>query len=261
MSGALLRAQAAYLVLSISRQKHDTETQLETVQQQLDSLVYPVLTLPHEITSEIFVYCLPAEPSWIPDTMEAPLLLMHVCSAWRNIAVSTPTLWSTLEIEAAAKIAPHFSEIINVWLSRAKQCPLSVKIDGPLSYIHHFRDLLKAFRRHSQTMRCLDLTVTDDDLEHMNTRQLSDPTTMFYDVPALREVLLAECPPSFVILPWNQLTKFTGDCITAADCAKALRLMPKIVECRFSTTEEFDHTTPALLPSENRVIYSVPVLL
>ncbi|KAJ7693884.1 hypothetical protein B0H17DRAFT_840283, partial [Mycena rosella] len=70
------------------------QTQLQNVQHQLDAIVYPVLTLPPEITSEIFVHCLPDRRKWdVVNPKEAPLLLMHVCSAWRNITISTPALW------------------------------------------------------------------------------------------------------------------------------------------------------------------------
>ncbi|KAJ7693939.1 hypothetical protein B0H17DRAFT_1199614 [Mycena rosella] len=263
MSNDSLRAQASEHILAISRH----QLLLNEIQRQLDAIVYPVLTLPPEITSEIFRHCVPVPADdgreWqYVDLDEAPLLLMHVCSAWRQVTLSTPALWSRLAIDAG-DFPTRFSEIVNVWLSRARKCPLSVKIDGPLCDIHNFTGFLKAFRRHSQTMRSLELNITEDDLRNMDTRRLAlplleglslrlletenrpGPITMFHEVPALREVLLAECPPSFVTLPWNQLTKFTGDCITAADCAKALRLMPNVVECRFAAIERFQDTTPA----------------
>ncbi|KAJ7709461.1 hypothetical protein B0H17DRAFT_915327, partial [Mycena rosella] len=66
----------------------------EGAQLQLDSIVYPVLTLPSEITCEIFHQCL---PTWVhrnsSEPWEAPVLLSHVCRAWREIALSTPALW------------------------------------------------------------------------------------------------------------------------------------------------------------------------
>ncbi|KAJ7249720.1 hypothetical protein B0H12DRAFT_1019546, partial [Mycena haematopus] len=66
----------------------------EPAHTQLDSVVYPVLTLPPEITSEIFCHCLPTErQSDIVNPKEAPLVLTQVCGLWRNIAISTPELW------------------------------------------------------------------------------------------------------------------------------------------------------------------------
>ncbi|KAJ6561533.1 hypothetical protein DFH09DRAFT_1479957 [Mycena vulgaris] len=135
---------------------------------QLDSIrvvYYPVLTLPPEITSEIFLHCLPATRSLDSvDTSAAPLLLMQVCSAWRQIAVSMPTLWMSLDINAQL-IWVHFSEIFDIWLGRARQSPLSVKIVGPLSKIDDFDRFLETFQRHSGGMRSLDLDMTLEDFE------------------------------------------------------------------------------------------------
>ncbi|KAJ7101967.1 hypothetical protein C8R44DRAFT_887751 [Mycena epipterygia] len=42
-------------------------------------LVYPVLTLPAEITSQIFVNCLPTHGRVIPSPFTAPLVLAQIC--------------------------------------------------------------------------------------------------------------------------------------------------------------------------------------
>ncbi|KAJ7167598.1 hypothetical protein C8R46DRAFT_1093542, partial [Mycena filopes] len=63
------------------------------------SIVYPILTLPPEITTEIFLCCLPEKRLGdVVNTMEAPLLLLQVCSVWRQIAISTRRLWTTFYI-------------------------------------------------------------------------------------------------------------------------------------------------------------------
>ncbi|KAJ7693874.1 hypothetical protein B0H17DRAFT_1277309 [Mycena rosella] len=275
MSGTSLRAQAADLILSISRQKqilHDTEAQFKTVQQQLDSLVYPVLTLPHEITSEIFVHCLPAKPSWLPNTTEAPLLLMHVCSAWRNIAGSTPALWSTFNIALTAGIEPYpyFSEVAKAWLQRASHRPLSVKIFGRVSQADNFGPFTETFRRHAAGMQSLELYMEAVDFHRLYTGPLRFPMLqslsirllengedvdayealeMFGDAPILHELLMGDVPRSFIILPWDQLTKFTGDLYNLVGCLGALRAMPNLVECHFSVydTDHLDnnHVQPS----------------
>ncbi|KAJ6602553.1 hypothetical protein DFH09DRAFT_859208, partial [Mycena vulgaris] len=58
----------------------------------LASIVFPVLSLPVEITSEIFLQCLDGRPIK-PDLREIPLVLTRVCSAWRSITINTPRLW------------------------------------------------------------------------------------------------------------------------------------------------------------------------
>ncbi|KAJ7693891.1 hypothetical protein B0H17DRAFT_1199573 [Mycena rosella] len=268
VSSASLRAQATDLTSAISRQQHildGLQTQLQNVQHQLDAIVYPVLTLPPEITSEIFVQCPPDRRMLdVVNPTEAPLLLTHVCSAWRNIAVSTPALWSTLEI-SATRIAPYFSEIAKIWLQRSGQRPLSVRISGYVSQIERLDEFLKAFGQHSGRMRTLKLTMHEESFEVMDGQRLAfpllqflnistsgnpgrpNPVTIFHDddVPALREVFMRS-PPSFFALPWKQLTKFTGERISAADCRKALRLMPNLVDCSFAVLEDFEDVIPAI---------------
>ncbi|KAJ6608263.1 hypothetical protein B0H10DRAFT_1711402, partial [Mycena sp. CBHHK59/15] len=54
--------------------------------------VHPVLSLPPEITSEIFIHCLPSG-FLKPSTRKAPLLFTQICHRWRLIALETPELW------------------------------------------------------------------------------------------------------------------------------------------------------------------------
>ncbi|KAJ7724740.1 hypothetical protein DFH07DRAFT_758894, partial [Mycena maculata] len=65
----------------------------DMVNQMLDSVIYPVLTLPPEIISEIFLHLLAMAPDDEPHPSHAPLLVMNVCKQWRHIAIATPQLW------------------------------------------------------------------------------------------------------------------------------------------------------------------------
>ncbi|KAJ7166746.1 hypothetical protein C8R46DRAFT_1271683, partial [Mycena filopes] len=62
------------------------------IQKSLDSIVYPILTIPVEITAEILGHCLPDTPA-PPSLRIAPMMLTRICRQWRNIACSTPRLW------------------------------------------------------------------------------------------------------------------------------------------------------------------------
>ncbi|KAJ6537995.1 hypothetical protein B0H19DRAFT_877467, partial [Mycena capillaripes] len=55
--------------------------------------VYPVLTLPFDITSRIFLHCLPSHGRVAPSPSKAPLLLAQICHHWREVALSTCGLW------------------------------------------------------------------------------------------------------------------------------------------------------------------------
>ncbi|KAJ7101966.1 hypothetical protein C8R44DRAFT_592213, partial [Mycena epipterygia] len=69
------------------------EEEQSTLEASLALLVYPVLTLPTEITSRIFVDCLPTHGRIIPSPSTAPLVLAQICRHWRDIALSTCKLW------------------------------------------------------------------------------------------------------------------------------------------------------------------------
>ncbi|KAJ7170849.1 hypothetical protein C8R43DRAFT_68971 [Mycena crocata] len=80
------------------------EDSREDIQRQSNQAIYPILSLPPEITSYIFLHCLAPIPDdgydleARPDLLAAPLLLLQVCSSWRSVAISTPRLWTRLYI-------------------------------------------------------------------------------------------------------------------------------------------------------------------
>ncbi|KAJ7225018.1 hypothetical protein C8J57DRAFT_1093730, partial [Mycena rebaudengoi] len=66
----------------------------ENLQSRLDDCKYPVLTLPVEITAEIFINFIPIYPLRPPLTgLLSPALLGQVCHKWRDVALGTPRLW------------------------------------------------------------------------------------------------------------------------------------------------------------------------
>ncbi|KAJ7663178.1 hypothetical protein DFH06DRAFT_1128511 [Mycena polygramma] len=103
------------------------EPPLKRRKQELDNLVsgYPILTLPPEVTSRIFLECIEPRPS----TNSAPLLLLRICKSWRTIALSSPELWSKLQISSAfppAMSSRDIAGIIDEWLGRA--CAVSIAL-------------------------------------------------------------------------------------------------------------------------------------
>ncbi|KAJ7473052.1 hypothetical protein B0H11DRAFT_2282593 [Mycena galericulata] len=73
----------------------DTERrELETT---LSSFSYPVHDAPVEIIRHILIHCLPADGRVRPLPHLAPLLLVQICQRWREIALSTFQLWSSLD--------------------------------------------------------------------------------------------------------------------------------------------------------------------
>ncbi|TDL27929.1 hypothetical protein BD410DRAFT_712743, partial [Rickenella mellea] len=73
------------------------------------ALLTPARGLLPELVSEVFIHsvnCItgpsresdPFNRFAIPSVNEAPLVLGRICRRWRKIALSTPSLWSTISI-------------------------------------------------------------------------------------------------------------------------------------------------------------------
>jgi hypothetical protein len=85
----------------------------------------PISRLPSDILGEIFIWCLCAngfqslnEPGRL--SLE-PLTLSHVNSRWRDVAISTSSLWSTIWVDRPREA--HVP-MVALWLERSRQCPL-----------------------------------------------------------------------------------------------------------------------------------------
>ncbi|KAJ7506514.1 hypothetical protein B0H11DRAFT_1971599 [Mycena galericulata] len=149
MSTTDLRRQLIALNAAIAAQRSalsQLETDRNAVERQLrDTATFPVLTLPVEITAEIFSLCLPEFPRprneprgsrLLADRFisEAPTVFLGVCRAWRDIALQTPALWATLEFGYDYFPWPHPKPTLEGvrawmerWLDRAAHRPLSIQ--------------------------------------------------------------------------------------------------------------------------------------
>jgi hypothetical protein len=87
--------------------------------------------LPPEILGEIFVRCLPRK-AWIPhcpSVLEAPMLLCQVCSRWRELTLSLPTLWSSFSANLAHPIRAGRVSLAQLWIERSHNQPLFLFLD------------------------------------------------------------------------------------------------------------------------------------
>ncbi|KAJ7262492.1 hypothetical protein C8J57DRAFT_1719396 [Mycena rebaudengoi] len=100
---AELRARVAAVDLRISALEESLKTlriERQRLQAPLDAYRYPILTLPTEVTSEIFIHFLPVFPERPPPTgLLSPTLLAQICRTWRSIAFNTPRLWRAIKLD------------------------------------------------------------------------------------------------------------------------------------------------------------------
>ncbi|KAJ7650900.1 hypothetical protein FB45DRAFT_27437 [Roridomyces roridus] len=201
-------------------------------QQRLDALRYPVLTLPNEIVSEIFVQFLPPYPLCPPHAgLFSPTTLTQICRKWRWIAETTPRLWRAISLPRPSMRGHADGEQVHAlesWVRRSARCPLSIQmssgpllawqwsrnIGGLLLHRDRWEHLELDFLGHSY--RSLDLAkLIGAPMPLLRTLSLKAPQditadpVVFRDVPLLRSVTANNltCPADF--LPWAQLTSLT----------------------------------------------------
>jgi hypothetical protein len=148
------------------------------LQSRLDDYKYPILTLPVEVTSEIFINFLPIYPLAPPIVRILSLALLgQICSKWRTVAFNTPWLRRAIEIEVDTRIQALFSAQLNVldtWLTRSKNCPLSLSVrpvrhkHSGLSYLFYspydLRRLVDTICSHSQRWEYVRVLIPFSDL-------------------------------------------------------------------------------------------------
>ncbi|KAJ7653745.1 hypothetical protein B0H17DRAFT_394635 [Mycena rosella] len=205
----------------------------------------PILAIPTEITAQIFTHCLPDSIS-PPDFDKAPLLLGRICSDWRAIAQDSPELWTSLKIARPDILV----ELIETWLSRAGNLPLSLILE--VSFFEEewdsapYIDVLKVY---SQTWRDVRLELPSEQslakfgldlhlpmLECLAIDLLEspeDPVNVFRSAHALRHLILEEViHPTAMSLPWVQLTCFESNtgALKAEDFMTILQYTPNITK-------------------------------
>lgn len=112
----------------------DLAIQRSKIQDYIDShkaLISPARRIPYDLVRSIFLACLPSHRNAVMAPTEAPLILGHICSAWRTIALSTATLWASIHIPLEFIFADKRRvSALTEWLGRSMSCPLSLSIVG-----------------------------------------------------------------------------------------------------------------------------------
>ncbi|KAJ7472237.1 hypothetical protein B0H11DRAFT_1866917 [Mycena galericulata] len=221
-----------------------------SMQLQLDAIVYPVLTLPPEVVSEIFMHCL-CDTRARPNFAEAPLLLCNICSLWRTIAILTPGLWSALELTFKFSLfGTNLVDLLELWLSRSGSHPLSVSMCYDEYTAANRRQgltqVVKLLMRHAHHWEDADLRLPDASELHQfkgyfpalktlsvahSVKPTIPPVTAFTDAPRLSHAQLSlGCSLNPIVLPWPQLAVLRCESLLVYDCLTMLRETSQIVE-------------------------------
>ncbi|KAF9254886.1 hypothetical protein L218DRAFT_912886 [Marasmius fiardii PR-910] len=99
------------------------------------SLLAPIRTLPPEVLGNIFAFC--CEENTLDVDRPPPVITLSVvCAQWREIVVSTPSLWSSLCIDFQhwdVLSADHLAleRMTRLFLNRSKKSPLTLVLQLP----------------------------------------------------------------------------------------------------------------------------------
>src|ERR1700685_988533 len=134
---AQIDKEIAQTLVMLNRLQH-RRAGLVTSLQAHKALISPIRRIPPEILAKIFVLCLPDDDVVEVDVLDAPLLLVQICSHWRNIALSTPRLWNSISVDIKFdEVSADYTldcrpfgrkHSIEAWLSGSGNLPLSIKI-------------------------------------------------------------------------------------------------------------------------------------
>ncbi|KAJ6554848.1 hypothetical protein B0H19DRAFT_1263142 [Mycena capillaripes] len=252
----------------------------------------PIDLVPPELLCHIFTLAIPAQTpksravpvigqcdsdGWPlqrdPWILGGPWIFGQICSQWRTLATSLPTLWT--HITLTTTLAPRELILLNIQLTRTANAPLNVLIrptSGLFGPPHdQFYIFLAALLSHSARWRALHLDFEGDryaptalDTLGLHTMPLLESLvfsgrylrylgkhTFFKEAPALRRVVLGELGISsipYITLPWSQLTTYKATYL-AATHFQNLAAAVNLVECDINIG--FSHAPDDILQHDN----------
>ncbi|KAF7326694.1 F-box domain-containing protein [Mycena venus] len=202
------RARIAEIDAQISdleRYIHSLQEERSSLEGRLATYTYPVLTLPDEIVSEIFINFLPVYPKCPqPIGPESPYLLCQICREWRDIAFATPALWRAISLSfGKVHRIPQKLHYLDTLLKRSGLCLLSIQLESRTTDRSELAELGPTIIKHGGRLEYLDLSfqgsfgfLPDGELTLSNLRGLKlgqdveSSTATPLATPSLRKVVL-----------------------------------------------------------------------
>ena len=225
--------------------------------------------MPEEIVSEIFQHCQEkhSEDGLIiqyPGETREVMKLGAVCQHWRQIAWSTPQLWTRILLQR-----PKEAGVLQEWISRSRTLPLSICVQTTITAENvpiwraifsalvacseRWRDLslgsdswvLKYLLRRvnsSSIIRCLDVQCNYRLQQHSDW-EAEEGLCIWPDFPpvsTIHNARLEGSAPAQIIMNWKNLTHLVVGGVAFTDCRYILGEAPALISLRFECTI-FDH--------------------
>ncbi|KAJ7051967.1 hypothetical protein C8F01DRAFT_1236931 [Mycena amicta] len=220
----------------------------------LSNIVYPILTLPTELTIEIFTYYVESVRIGFhdyafngrtqPTPFPSPIVLASVCRAWRDIALNSAALWCRLDISNRREAA---IPALRNCLSRSATQPLSLS----MAWTHTPGDVLPLLSEHSARWESFTFALStplstaekalkfDNKLPRLKSLAVEgrahgwpqpgeQRTFAFSEAPLLETVYLHSISSAEIALPWRQVRNLTLRHLGLPDSVAILRQTPHL---------------------------------
>ncbi|KAJ7482801.1 hypothetical protein B0H11DRAFT_2279910 [Mycena galericulata] len=228
----------------ISRQRdilRDLENQKSAAQGELNTILDPMSRLPLEISSYIMLRCLPTSPTANPDA--APVVFLNICRAWSNIALATPSLWTTMGMDTT--MSDDYGRLMGLWVARAGTHPLTLSLCGS---IYNETAALQTFLELYLWDRVQTLSVYFPSGNHLGELRVRGPFPNLHSLTIGRDeddaVRVDECD--------NDTRYYSRN---ASVCIQMLSAAPNLVECTLNGIYFDSAFAPSRSPSR-AVIHS-----
>ncbi|TFK52183.1 hypothetical protein OE88DRAFT_1807139 [Heliocybe sulcata] len=218
------------------------------------SLLSPIWKLPPELLGRIFWFTLPTADYVYMRKDSSPLLISQVCQFWREVALSTPELWSSISLGADDSQTldgnwPH-PYAVRTWLGRSGKYSLSIKVTNYRTRAAAYLPVIQSFAQrledlYLQTFPGATLhELFSNERIYPRLKRLAIHTAYSrqafegdLDVKACAPLLesfkaIVIFPPRFVPIrvAWTQITEFRLCAMVTADCMlRLLRQCPQLV--------------------------------
>jgi hypothetical protein len=221
---------------------------------------------------EIFMLCMNYKLSSFSPYC-SPSLFGQVCTGWRQVALSTQKLWSSITV---TYYQPSSAKA-KLWISRASSAPLTIcltSVHPQFGGMGKIQPVITVLAQHCDRWRHLNLRLHDSMLPCLSSIKHCLPwlESIRIERPTQpRELDVFEVAPSLhtfisgpdvylttgLKVPWHQLTDLNTHIHTITKCLNILQLVPNLVKCTLYNRSSLSETSA---PLQNIPILTFPHL-
>ncbi|KAF9467518.1 hypothetical protein BDZ94DRAFT_1248301 [Collybia nuda] len=225
--------------------------QRQALKRQINAQFSPLLQLPLDLLAEISLAAFPKNnvDAWDDAT---PLLLGSICRAWRDVAWAMPGLWCTVPLDVFRRYQPSIVFLLQEWLSRSRQLPVSISLDLADPTEPYEDDIMwgimDVVARCSERWQQVDFNIPNFFEEsycyiprsfpqlrtlriHSFPEDFPEIIDIFQHAPVLSEVSLDYYHG--ILLPTKAILCLALKSVNTQDCLELIKRHPNLTKCAF----------------------------